>query len=227
MNITGKITLDPVVLAEGKDRARVIRRHAQVLAACCRPYLPHLEGKNRRLANKLDDLLSRDPSYWIRRQGQNISTAQNLDKLLAHAHVCREIEKYPAIKTALLSTLQTIDASMVLTKQDPGWAIMKVDRDHIRPYLEEIRASGTQISCSAWGAHISVIRGELQQWGLKQKHEINAMSFQVTVKTTIRQNRRGYYWLDVQSKDLEELRLHLGLPPRPRPPFHLTIGKAC
>lgn len=227
MNIIGTLELDPVVLATGKDRSRIIRRHSQMMAICVRAYVPHLDGHMRRRANQLDKLLHNDPNYWIRRKGQ-VSAPGQLENLLAHARTILDTqEEYPEVLRLLRRAVFKVDEDMVQTRRELGWAILRVAPKHIRPFLDEIRADGTKISQSAWGPHISVIRGELRRWTTSQKSELNGKEFQVKLAENLRSNRRGYYWLDVESRELETLRTELGLPPRPSTPFHLTIGKRC
>jgi hypothetical protein len=226
MEITGTLVYDPVVRATGKDRARVIRRHAHVLAVCVRAYVPYLEGRERRIANQFDKLLHDDPNYWVRRKGSNVCTAKHLNQLLDHARDLRLRREHPEFSLILVNTLNQIEDELILTRQDPGWAILKIDLSVLTPYLDEIRADGTAVSCSAWGPHCTVMRGEGPTnhalWGKYEGQE-----FQITTSDELRSNKAGYYWLNAQSRALENVRTELGLPPRPRPPFHLTIGKKC
>ena len=227
MQITGTLELDPKVVATGKDRTRIIRRHSQTIAALVRPYRSHLQGPQRRRANQLDELLFNDPNYWIRRKGA-VSEARKLENLLDHArHIIRECKEYPDFKKMLATTLHQLDEDLILTRKNEGWAILRVDLTHILPYLQKIRKEGKKISASAWGPHISVIRGEVRRWTTTKRYCLDGKKYTVEVASEIRKNRSGYYWLDCKSKELENLRIRLDLPPRPSPPFHLTIGKQC
>lgn len=227
MQITGTLELDPKVIAVGKDRARIIRRHSQNIASLVRPYRPHLQGHQRRRANQLDELIFNDPNYWIRRKGA-ASEAHRLEHLLDHArHIVQECEEYPDFRKMLAATLRQLDEDLILTRKDKGWAILRVDLSFVLPYLQQIRKQGKKISASAWGPHISVVRGEVRKWTLTKRHGLDGQRYTVEVDSQIRNNRNGYYWLDCKSRELENLRVQLGLPPRPSPPFHLTIGKQC
>jgi len=229
MEHTGTLVYDPVARATGKDRARIIRRHAHELAGYCRIYVPYLEGKSRRCANDLDQLLLNDPNYWIRRKGQ-VSAANKLNRLYQHAQTLCTKTELPAVSTLINDLVSKVEDQLVLTKKKPGWAILKLDHSSVEPYLQEIRGNGTRISCSVWGAHVSVMRGEHPQdkAALRQiRARTEGKSFKIETRGEIRRNRQGYYWLDVRAPALEALRVELGLPPRPSPPFHLTIGKAC
>ena len=226
MELTGTLVYDPAARAKGKDRARIIRRHAHELASLARTYVPHLDGKSRKCANVLDHLLADDPHYWLRRKGQ-VSTAGKLNQLLQHARGLLGRTEYPEIQQELAAKLQLVDNQLVLTRKDPGWVILQVGLDSVEPYLDQIRADGTKIGCSVWGPHISVIRGEVQGFKTSHLYANNGRTVTIEVGSEIKQNRKGYYWLNAQSVELEKLRTDLGLPPRPRPPFHLTIGKSC
>jgi hypothetical protein len=82
--------------------------------------------------------------------------------------------------------------------------------------------------------HISVVRKEPdlpnpEKWGLHEGKEIAFAYSPVVRKGTV------YWWLNAFSKELEEVRLELGLPvssPYTRPPegydkcFHITIGNS-
>ena len=217
------MSYDPETYATGKDRARVIRRYAHELAGLCRMYVPYLEGKQRRTANHLDTLLHDDPNVWIRRKGV-VSTPSQLNHLLQHAQGLQNRDELPEVTTRIRNLVYRINKETVLTRKDPGWAILRMDMADIEPYLQEIRASGQQISASVWGPHISVIRGETEyDPTLWKKYE--GTTFNVEIVGELRRNNAGYYWLDVRAPELEAVRTELGLPPRPSPPFHLTIGK--
>lgn len=227
MEIKGTLDFDPVILATGKDRSRIIRRHSQMIASLVRPFVPHLQGSVRRRANQLDKLLYDDPNYWIRRKDA-VSTTDQLENLFGHAKDILQLEvsqQYPELLKLLRKTINKVQEDFVLTRQRPGWAILRIDKKYLIPHLDNIRSDGTQISCSAWGPHISVVRGETSHWKTRQKQAYNGKTYSVTLSDKLRSNRKGYYWVDCQSKELEKLRMQLGLPPRPSPPFHLTIGK--
>lgn len=87
----------------------------------------------------------------------------------------------------------------------------------------------------AWGNHISVIRGEQpinqQYWKKYQKMKFN---FQYNPEDICTNGR--HWWLTIVSKDLEDLRVELGLTPHPTyidkntgqirgSPLHLTFGR--
>jgi hypothetical protein len=231
MKLTGVLDYNPITLATGKDRARIIRRHSHKLAGYCRMYVPYLQGKARKCGNDLDRLLANDPVYWVRRKGE-VSDASKLNKLYQHAQGLQSNTEIPEVSMLISKLVYNIDQQLIVTSRKPGWAILRAESQSVGPYLQELRASGTKISSSAWGAHISVIRGEL---GSAAKHpackellqKTQGSTYTVEVDGKVRKNLAGYYWLNVKAPELEALRVNLGLSARPKTPFHLTIGKAC
>jgi hypothetical protein len=118
----------------------------------------------------------------------------------------------------------TIDSRMWLNraglrKQDARWPIIQ---------------KGIKITSSAWGPHISVIRGEKplheEVWN---KYDGDKIWFEYNPEFL---NTNGkHWWIRIISKDLEAIRIELGLTPqleyndcitgvRKVNPFHLTIG---
>jgi hypothetical protein len=97
-----------------------------------------------------------------------------------------------------------------------------------------IMQRGIKVQSSAWGPHVSVIRGEVplhpELW---KKHENKRVWFEYNPKYL---NTNGkHWWIRVVSPELESIREELGLTPQPVyfhrnsgewrvNPFHLTIG---
>ena len=110
-----------------------------------------------------------------------------------------------------------------------SWVIAKCDDgllDYYRWWFW--RKRGIWLEKPKWGAHISIIRG---------KEEINPVSFLFEYKrdnpkiefyysNLIEQHEKGYVWLPVWSKDLNNVREECGLPSRPIMGFHMTIGRS-
>lgn len=76
------------------------------------------------------------------------------------------------------------------------------------------------------GAHISIVRGKEENiengWW-----EINIESGEVVpfwYSPELREDQ-GYVWIDVDSEELEKIRLKLGLVPCPPFGYHITIGR--
>lgn len=84
------------------------------------------------------------------------------------------------------------------------------------------RELGHQLNAPVWRSHITVCRGEQpkKQWNWK-KYEGRKIEFEYSPEIRFSEI---YAWVPVFSKDLEEIRVELGLSPQPRVPFHWTIG---
>ena len=89
-------------------------------------------------------------------------------------------------------------------------------------FLEKIHAR--KISTPIWKSHITVVRGSddfnVSKLGFLEGKEISFRYYPEEINTN-----GLYWWIEVFSKELEELRFCLGLDPRPKYDFHLTIGK--
>lgn len=105
------------------------------------------------------------------------------------------------------------------------WLIVVCDRDFGR-YQRRLFAMATPgtppISEPLWGAHVSVVRGEVPPnpslWNVPDGSE---------VRLSYRQEPReseGFIYLPVDCPSLLDYREALGLPRQPKWPLHLTIG---
>jgi len=86
-------------------------------------------------------------------------------------------------------------------------------------------ATGARLSPPKFGSHVSVVRGDEEniQPGLWQRNlDGPKAGFEYCVEP---REQGKYVWLDVRSKDLEDLRERLGLSRRPPFEFHLTLGR--
>jgi hypothetical protein len=117
-----------------------------------------------------------------------------------------------------------------ILKYFPNKLILEIDQGIVDYYRWFIPKS-IKINRQMYPAHISVVRkenpGRPQVWG---KYEGKAIEF---IYSNIIYNCSIYFWLNVYSKELEKIRLELGLPIDSiysRPPdgairtFHITIG---
>lgn len=97
-----------------------------------------------------------------------------------------------------------------------------------------INQYGIKTTRSAWGAHISVVRGEVpKNKNLWRKHQDKKINFRYDPETL---NTNGkHWWIEIESLELEEIRQELGLTPKynylerrtgikKELPFHLTLG---
>ena len=100
--------------------------------------------------------------------------------------------------------------------------------------LWPVTQHGVQTTRSAWGSHISIIRGERPaDKSLWKKYENKKIWFEYNPEYL---NHNGkHWWIKAISPQLEEIRIELGLTPQPTyrcrnsgkmkvNPFHLTIG---
>lgn len=84
------------------------------------------------------------------------------------------------------------------------------------------RELGIKLNTPLWKSHITIIRGETpRNQSLWRKH--NGRRFEFSYDPQVRVSET-YAWLSVESKELENVRVELGLRPQPRVNFHLTLG---
>ncbi len=92
--------------------------------------------------------------------------------------------------------------------------------DYYRYWIK--RELGMHLNTPLWKSHVTVIRGEepRKPWNWK-KHE--GRKIEVSYSPEIKMSET-YAWLAVESKELEAIRVELGLTPQPRVRFHATLG---
>ena len=108
--------------------------------------------------------------------------------------------------------------------------IVEVDNDISNFYLSLIPKYTVKPNKQRYDAHITVSRKEtptkLKNWAKYEDKEI-AFTYSPDIQTD-----GIYYWLNVYSEELEDIRLELGLhrrsrlskPPNGEKSFHITIG---
>lgn len=131
-----------------------------------------------------------------------------------------------------MRSLGTLEYDPKLSAQrpaDPWWLIVRTCEETRRYYAAQVGAHlGQKLNKPLWGSHITVVRGEQPSvrrrgaWGLHQRRVI---SFDFEWRGL--NNHRGIWWLPVKSKALENIRVELGLEPRPAVAFHWTLGRVC
>ena len=109
------------------------------------------------------------------------------------------------------------------------WLILKVDEDICRYYRNLIyfHNRSIKLNSSKNGAHITVIAGKYQHpddehkllWG---KYEGEKIKFKYNSEI---ETNDEYFWVKIECKRIEDIRVELGLPPKIIYPWHLTIGK--
>ena len=83
---------------------------------------------------------------------------------------------------------------------------------------------GWKLNAPLWKSHISIIRGEAPNPSKEyfwKRHQGRKVEF--TYSPEVYWSDK-YVWLRVESAELEEIRVELGLPRQPRVKFHLTVG---
>lgn len=114
-------------------------------------------------------------------------------------------------------------------KNDPKlfedwWALVICDWGIIDFYAWLLKKWGRPVdTATPWGPHISWIKGEEPTnkavWGRKYP----PMKFHYT--NIVRCDNQQHAWVDVWCPKLHEIRAELGLKPRKKLNFHLTIGR--
>jgi hypothetical protein len=113
------------------------------------------------------------------------------------------------------------------SKFDEWWLILECCPGLLQYYRHLIhQGTGIKLLKPSWGPHISVIRGEeikeefRHLWG---KWNGRKVSFTYSPEDLFDEYR--YWWINIQSPELAEIRQELGLPPKPKYSFHFTVGK--
>jgi len=107
---------------------------------------------------------------------------------------------------------------------DPWWLILEYDSAILDRWRRAAQQQhGIRLSFPRWGAHVTVVSGEIprhkKKWGLRNGEQV---SFTYTERIL---TDGVFYWLNVKSGPLLDLRAALGLPRNPRRPLHITLGR--
>jgi hypothetical protein len=106
------------------------------------------------------------------------------------------------------------------------WLILLVD-DSIAEYYRHLIYNWNRrlvLQHPKHGAHITVIAGKYEYVGNHQcwkKYHNQEVEFQYSIDIG---TDGCYFWLPVECKRIEEIRVELGLPPKIPIPWHLTVG---
>lgn len=103
------------------------------------------------------------------------------------------------------------------------WAIVKAPMSILDYYRHWIKKElGHTLNLPMWKAHLTVCRGEkpIKEWNWK-KHEGRKITFEYSPEIKFSET---YAWLPVYSRELEEIRVELGLTPQAFVRFHITLG---
>lgn len=133
------------------------------------------------------------------------------------------------------------------SNRDKWWVIVQTDSEICRYYRYQVQKTilnplGFEkrkdalkhgfhfIDQPSWGAHISVVRGEkpdedhIHLWKKYDRQRIEfEYSHNVRQTSMDRDGHDNYWFVDVQCKFLEDLRLELGRPIKWK--FHMTVGR--
>ena len=106
------------------------------------------------------------------------------------------------------------------------WVVMECPKDIIDYYHYWVeKKTGLKLHKPKFGSHISVIRGDEEfnrESELYRKYHEGFVEF--TYSNDLQTNG-DYWWLPVECKTLEKLRVELGLTKEPPFGLHLTIGR--
>jgi hypothetical protein len=220
MKVQGKLKYAPQALATGKKRTSILCSDAQELMALMFYVYPSASGKQLRYIRRLLNTYASDPHLWNPKR-ELANKQQAVEELYANAQaVLDSLGGDPESVEGLSECLENIHDNMILTKDADNWAILELDNSVIDGHVASLRRKSICLSKSVWGTHCTVIRGETFSGRPREGDE-----FSVLVADKVRHNSKGYYWLEVKSQGLEDLRESMGLSPRPKPSFHITLGK--
>lgn len=107
----------------------------------------------------------------------------------------------------------------------PWWLILKLD-DDITAYYRWffIREKGLMLQKSAWGSHVSVIRGEVVDKDLWEQIKEKYSGKEIEIEYELIPKTNGkHVWLRSISKELLEIREEFGLG-KSEIGFHITLG---
>jgi hypothetical protein len=115
-----------------------------------------------------------------------------------------------------------VDARATRKGLQSWWLMAKASRSIADYYIHRVRKElGVHGNLPLWSAHVTVTRGEAPKfsrfWKKYAGKEV-VIRYSENIQVTDK-----YAWATVESEDLEDIRVELGLTPRPRCPYHLTL----
>lgn len=110
------------------------------------------------------------------------------------------------------------------------WCVLNITNDFVKYYQDLIKREKFITLCEpAWGAHMSIIRGEkptpdkMHLWKKYQNQKFD-VTYDLDIKTAIDKRQPGeFYYVDAFSEELMNIRAEIGLPVYRT--FHITIGR--
>lgn len=102
------------------------------------------------------------------------------------------------------------------------WCVAYVDPE-IGKYYYSLIPKARYASRQKYPPHITVVRKDLESANGLDWDQYNGKLITVYYENVLRSSDI-YYWLDAWSKDIEEIRVSLGLPPHRFDRYHITVG---
>jgi hypothetical protein len=108
---------------------------------------------------------------------------------------------------------------------DKWWLLLECCPEIISYYKHMIEKElNIKLNKPVWGSHISIIRGEEPKGDLKQCWGFN-QDMIIPFNVTKLDCNEDYWWLEIESDRIFDVRKNYGLSERPHFGLHLTIGK--
>jgi hypothetical protein len=102
-----------------------------------------------------------------------------------------------------------------------NWVILYCSRDLVRLYASMIPKAWGKVQPPKHGAHISVVRDDEVRSSRSRFRDGETIEF--TYDPAMLWSEK-YVWMDVESKELVEVRRKMNLSDEPKYGFHLTVG---
>lgn len=107
---------------------------------------------------------------------------------------------------------------------EPWWVLLRVDDGIVDFYASLLQRYGIALlKGSRYGPHISIVKGEEPPDHARWVSRTDSIEFRYS--NIIEWTNGRHAWLHVWSPELNDVRRSLGLPLKPIPRFHLTIGR--
>tara|TARA_R110000803_G_scaffold79890_1_gene145609 strand:+ start:479 stop:814 length:336 start_codon:yes stop_codon:yes gene_type:complete len=102
------------------------------------------------------------------------------------------------------------------------WCVAYVDPE-IGKYYYSLIPKARYAQRQMWPSHVTVVRKDLESAEALDWNQYDGAIVEVQYENKIRFTN-NYYWLDAWSKDIEKIRVSLGLPPYRFDTYHITVG---
>lgn len=106
---------------------------------------------------------------------------------------------------------------------DDIWLMLSVDSEIIEYYRSILHTNGIQLDSLKNGSHMSIIRGK---WDFAKPKQLDIVSGTILSFEYGNFGTNGtHWWIEVKSKDIENMRMKMGLKAKPDFDFHITLGR--